>query len=225
MASFPTPNNIVNLVAGSDLSTSQYKAIILSADGAVDIAAANASIIGFLGNKPTSGASAEISSDAGGAKAIAGGTITAGDPLATDSNGDLVVATGGDTVVARAIESAVDNDIFAVLATNAHQAIAGVEELTATGAVSDRVQSLELNHVTVVIASTIANSASHQGMFIVKNTSATGTTAHTVTLANGTWDGTNTIATLDALNEALVVYFDSAGNGTIVENVGTVALS
>jgi hypothetical protein len=99
------------------------------------------------------------------------------------------------------------------------------QELTASGAVNPGVKSLELNHATVIIASTIADAKAHQGLFAIVNTSASGTAAHTVTLTAGTFNGTNTIATLNAPLEALFVWFDSAGNGSIVENVGTVALS
>jgi len=100
-----------------------------------------------------------------------------------------------------------------------------VQTLTASRAVGERVESLELNHATVVIAATVANSKNHPGFFIVKDTSASGTAAHTCTLTTGTWDGTNTIATLNAPGEALMVYFDSNGDGVIVENIGAVALS
>lgn len=99
------------------------------------------------------------------------------------------------------------------------------QELTASGAVVNGVMSVQLNHATVVIAATIASTLNHGGLFIVKNTSASGTAAHTLTLTSGTFDGTNTVATLNAPNEALVVYFDSAGNGSVVENIGSVALS
>ena len=102
---------------------------------------------------------------------------------------------------------------------------ARVQELTATAAVTAGVQSLELNHASTIIAATIASTLNHPGLFVVKDTSATGTAAHTVTITTGTWNGTNKIITLNALNEALVVYFDSAGNGTILVNVGSVALS
>ena len=107
------------------------------------------------------------------------------------------------------------------------QILRGVsQELTASGAVTAGVQAVELNHATVVIAATIAAIVgAHEGLFVVKNTSASGTAAHTLTLTAGTFDGTNTVATLNAPDECLVVYFDSAGNGTIVENVGSVALS
>jgi len=100
-----------------------------------------------------------------------------------------------------------------------------VQELTETGTVTAGVQSVELNHISTPVAATIADASNHQGLFIVKDTSASGTAAHTLTLTAGTFNGTNDTVTLNAANEALVVYFDSAGNGTIVENVGSAALS
>ena len=102
-----------------------------------------------------------------------------------------------------------------------------VQEVTATagGTITAGVQSVELNHATVIAAATIADATNHQGLLVVKNTSASGTAAHTLTLTSGTFNGTNNVATLNAPNECLVGYIDSAGNGTIVENVGAVALS
>ncbi len=108
---------------------------------------------------------------------------------------------------------------------NTKQVTISVQELTASGAVNAGEQSVELNHISVAIAATIATAVSHSGLFIVKNTSASGTESHTLTLTAGTWDGTNTIATLNAPGEALCVYFDSNGDGVILENVGSVALS
>lgn len=96
-------------------------------------------------------------------------------------------------------------------------------ELTASGAVPAGTQAVELNHATVAVAATMT---AVEGLLIVKDTSASGTAAHTLTLSGTqTFDGTNNTATLNAPKEALVVHIDSAGQGTIVENVGTVALS
>ena len=105
---------------------------------------------------------------------------------------------------------------------------ARVEELTVAGAndVTPGIQSLELNNDTTAIAATIADAVNHAGFFIVKaTTEPAGGQDHTLTLTAGTFDGTNTIATFADINDALVVYFDSAGNGTIIENVGAVVLS
>jgi hypothetical protein len=76
-----------------------------------------------------------------------------------------------------------------------------------------------------VIAATIADTTAHTGFFSVTNTSASGTAAHTVTITTGTWNGTNKIATLNSPAESLLVFFDAAGNGTVVVNTGSVALS
>lgn len=115
------------------------------------------------------------------------------------------------------------------LGTDADQAAAGdpgdIQELTASGAVAAGVRILDLNHATVVVAATIANLANHPGLFIVRDTSASGTAAHTVTLAAGTWDGTNDVITLNAPGEALTVYVDKNGRGQIIENTGAVVLS
>jgi len=101
-----------------------------------------------------------------------------------------------------------------------------VQELTVSGAILDGVQSVELNSTAAeIVAATLADASAHQGLFVVKNTSASGTKAHTVTITTGTWDGTNKVITLNAPKECIAVFFDSAGNGTLLENVGEVALS
>jgi hypothetical protein len=105
------------------------------------------------------------------------------------------------------------------------EARANVQELTASGAVTPGVNSVELNHISAAIEATIADLAAHPGLFVVKNTSASGSAAHTVTLTAGTWNGTNDVITLDAGKECIAFWVDSDGNGTVLENVGTVGLS
>ena len=117
----------------------------------------------------------------------------------------------GVTATAQEINNACDVDARTV-------------ELTASGAVITGIQSVELNHATVAIEATM-NATEHPGLFIVKDTSATGTAAHTLTLTGGTFNGTATVATLNARDEMLVVYFDSTGRGQVIVNVGAVALS
>jgi len=119
---------------------------------------------------------------------------------------------GGVTVGATAAEIDKAADVSSYVST-----------LTATGAIPATARYVELNHATVVIAATytvVPNS-----ILIIKDTSATGTVAHTVTLSGGTFNGTNTVATLDARDEFLMVHFDSAGRGQVIANVGSVGLS
>lgn len=96
-------------------------------------------------------------------------------------------------------------------------------ELLASGAIPAGTEAVELNHASVVIAATYVVEPNTIRVF--KDTSATGTAAHTVTLTGGTFNGTNTIATFNARDEFLIVHFDSAGRGQVIANVGSVALS
>jgi hypothetical protein len=114
MASFPVPNNILNLPAAGDLSSNQYAAVSLGASG-VGVALTDAKAIGFLMNAPEAGEVCEIASIGGGAKGIAGGAITQGDYLKVDS-GNVVVATlPTDNVVGQALQDGVAGDVIAVL--------------------------------------------------------------------------------------------------------------
>lgn len=95
---------------------------------------------------------------------------------------------------------------------------------TAPAAIPADVNVIELNHATVAIEKTIASLVDHQGLMVIKNTSATGTAIHKITVTTGTWDGTKKVITLDAPGECIAVFVDSAGNGTVLANVGTVGL-
>ena len=104
-----------------------------------------------------------------------------------------------------------------------------LKEYTATAAVGDssgKYRVIELNHASTVINITGMHGVDYAGqMVVITDTSASGTAAHTVTLTTGTFDGTNNKVTLNAPKECIMVFFDSAGNGTIMENVGSVALA
>jgi len=155
---------------------------------------------------------------------VTAGTQAAGKAVVADANVNIGV------VKATELHIGVSGSEVKVNATpaeinNAADVSARVQELTVSGAVTAGVQSVELNHATVVVAATIADAANHQGLFVVKDTSATGIAAHTLTLTAGTFNGTNNVATFDARDEALIVYFDSTGRGQVIANIGTVGLS
>ena len=97
---------------------------------------------------------------------------------------------------------------------------------TAPAAIPTTVRVIELAHDATPIEKTIASLVPYAGQIVtVKNTSAEGTAAHTVTVTTGTWNGTNKVATLNAPGKCIAVAVDSEGNGVIVENVGTVTFS
>jgi hypothetical protein len=102
----------------------------------------------------------------------------------------------------------------------------GTYTATSPAAIPATIRVIELNHASTAIEKTIASMVPYAGQIVcVKDISATGTAAHTVTITTGTWNGTNKVITLNALNECLVVAVDSAGNGTVLVNIGEVALS
>lgn len=95
-----------------------------------------------------------------------------------------------------------------------------LQELTVTadGPVRLTARFVELKHDSDAIEVTLAAPPLNAFMF-VKNTSGDGTAAHKITLTGGTWDGANDIATLNLPGKCAVIYFDSAGDGVVVENI------
>jgi len=97
-------------------------------------------------------------------------------------------------------------------------------ELLASGAIDPSLYTwVKLDHSSVKIEATIA--APVAGKFLIISQIDSGTAAHTVTLTAGTWDGTLTIATFNALGETLILFGVTATRYVIVENVGAVGLS
>ena len=156
---------------------------------------------------------------------MAGDKIKFSTGTVVDSDGDLYIR--GTEITATAAELNLLDGVSASVAEINYAAdpAFAVQSLTASGAVTPGVKNLILNKNTAVIAATIASAAAHAGLFTITDASATGSAAHTVTIASGTFDGTNDIATLNAPAESLIVAFDSSGTGTIVVNTGSVALS
>ena len=130
---------IETLPAAADLSAKQFYAVSINSSGqAALVAATGARVDGIVWNKPAAAVGSAVSVrvlDNRKAKAIAGGTIAAGDLLKSDSAGKLVVTTAaavvntsdagaasdpviGSYVVGVALASAVSGDIFPFLATN-----------------------------------------------------------------------------------------------------------
>lgn len=98
-----------------------------------------------------------------------------------------------------------------------------VTAMTASGAIDLATTSLVTLSKSGVLAATIA--APIAGHVLIVTQVDTGTDGHTVTLAAGTWDGTNDIATLNAAGESLFVVGLSATRFLILVNLGSVALS
>ena len=93
----------------------------------------------------------------------------------------------------------------------------------ASGAIAADVSFVTLDSTTPACAMTIAAPAA--GRLLVIRQKDSGTAGHTVTLSAGTYDGSYTIATFNALDETLVLFGVSATRFLVVANIGSVGLS
>lgn len=105
-------------IAGEDLSSAQFKFVTLEADGQVDLADADAeNCIGVLINDPASGEAATVVIS-GKTMVTAGGSVTAGDEVCTDTSGDAVELSTSSSATAitmgYALEDAADGQVFAI---------------------------------------------------------------------------------------------------------------
>jgi hypothetical protein len=102
-------------LAGEDLSSAQFKFVTLEADGNVDLAdSAGERAVGVLLNKPDASGKAATVAMTGKVMVVAGGSVTAGDEIATDASGDAVTASSTNIVMGYALEDAVDGQVFAI---------------------------------------------------------------------------------------------------------------
>ena len=95
--------------------------------------------------------------------------------------------------------------------------------LTDSGVINEGDVVVTLNKAAGAMAITLARP--DPGRVLVITQIDAGTHGHTVTLASGTFDGTNNRATLNAQNETLVLYGISDRRFLILLNVGSVGLS
>ena len=101
------------------VAISRGEALKFDGSGNLTQAGAGERAIGFADADAALNAAVSVAIAGGGAVAIAGGTIAAGAALKSDASGHLVATTTtDDLVIAYAVESAVDNDVFAILPTH-----------------------------------------------------------------------------------------------------------
>lgn len=107
-----------SLNSTNDLSAKQFfiVKVDVSNDHSVVLAAAGTDpIVGVLQNKPKA-AQAALVRFLGTTKVVAGGTVTRGDLVTSDSAGKAVTTTTNkDVAIGRALVSAVAGDIFEIL--------------------------------------------------------------------------------------------------------------
>ena len=100
--------------AGGDLSAGQFKFVALAADGQVDLAGDGAQAIGVLYNEPDAAGKAATVVMTGKVIVEAGASVTAGDSVASDTDGNCVTAATDAVIMGYALEDAVDGQVFAI---------------------------------------------------------------------------------------------------------------
>jgi len=100
--------------AGGDLSAGQFKFVALAADGQVDLCGDGAQAIGVLYNEPDAAGKAATVVMTGKVIVEAGASVTAGDSVASDADGNCVTAATNDVTMGYALEDAVDGQVFAI---------------------------------------------------------------------------------------------------------------
>ena len=163
-------------------------------------------------------------------------TLGSGETVDLQGQADaMVLDADADTTISSPTDDQIDievggSDVATITSTGWNGNTVGqhrhsTQALTATGAITINSGTVLLNHATVIIAATLDAPTLGDELYII-NSSASGTAAHTVTLAAGvTFDGTNNTATLDAPDEALHILAISATRWYVLENIGTVGLS
>jgi len=96
----------VSLRASGDLSAYQFRFVKLNASGQVVLAGDGEWAIGVLQNKPTAAGQGATVAISGISKAVAGGTLTPGNAVASDAQGRAIRAGTGDYILGVALESA-----------------------------------------------------------------------------------------------------------------------
>jgi hypothetical protein len=86
------------LEAAADLSTHQYKFVVVDANGKAALAGDNGNAIGILQNKPTAGQSASVKYE-GPSKFVGAAAIAAGSKIGSNATGQGKLAVAGSHVV------------------------------------------------------------------------------------------------------------------------------
>lgn len=122
MSNFQEGSSRVNFPSGSDFTssgttfTAPYVIVKLSSGKVVKSSAATDKHIGVLYNCPDASGTADVLSinAQGTAKVTAGGSISVGNYITSDSNGKAVATTNsGDLVIGIAVEAAASGQVFA----------------------------------------------------------------------------------------------------------------
>lgn len=105
----------LSLPANTDLSTKQYYCVVINSSGKVAVAGDGARVDGILQDTVAAADRAACVAVAGKSKVVFGGTVTAGDRVASDAAGKVVTAGTGDYVIGICVEGGASGKIGSIV--------------------------------------------------------------------------------------------------------------
>jgi hypothetical protein len=105
----------ISVPASADLSAKQYTFVTVNTSGLLVNTGDGAYAIGVLQDKPAAAGEVGEVAISGVVKVKAGGAITAGNAVASDLNGEAIVAASADIRLGVAMQDAAENDVISIV--------------------------------------------------------------------------------------------------------------
>lgn len=201
----------IGVPASGDLSTKQYYFMTITS-GQLAVAGAGVRVAGVLDNKPNAANQPGTLQYNGVALVLSAGSITAGDPVASDAAGKAVAATGTAVTAGIALHDCSSAEYVAVLLTPAGAiGTGGALEIVTTGAISTSKLTTLLS-ITGTKAYTLGSGLYDGQRKHIQCSVAASIPAGTVTGVFLDTDGTTarTTAAFDAVADQLIIEWTGA---------------
>jgi len=105
----------VTLEAGADLSANQFHFVTMDSDGQLSVSTDGAASVGVLLNDPSAAGRAAEVCIGGLTRVEAGGTVAAGDFVASNSTGEAITAGSDDNILGTAITGGADGEVISII--------------------------------------------------------------------------------------------------------------
>lgn len=105
----------VTLEAGADLSSNQFHFVTMDSDGQLSVSTDGAASIGVLLNDPAAAGRAAEVCIGGLTRVEAGGDVTAGDAVASNSTGEAITAGTDDIILGTAVTGGADGEVISIV--------------------------------------------------------------------------------------------------------------
>jgi hypothetical protein len=115
MSAFEQFGVLQSFEAGADLSAAQYRFVTIDSSGKAVLANATSVVIGVLQNDPKQGQMATVFIGNGLTPVRAGGTLTIGQKVTGDANGQAVAATTGQQGLGIVVKGASAGELATIL--------------------------------------------------------------------------------------------------------------